>query len=141
MRQARKADLFAAPAIEAPKPPQAPMPQKAAAPPPPVTQRPGAPVAAAADAASPAGGAGGAGGTSSERVRATIMETMKRGITQARDRTDLAPGEKAMLEHMKMYVMETKLAEGALSADELQIWNDIKADYKSKASSSRPGGA
>lgn len=69
------------------------------------------------------------------------METMKRGITQARDRTDLAPGEKAMLEHMKMYVMETKLAEGALSADELQIWNDIKADYKSKASSSRPGGA
>eukprot|EP00967_Tisochrysis_lutea_P097223 scaffold142727_cov32-Tisochrysis_lutea.AAC.2 len=58
---------------------------------------------------------------------------MKRGINQARNRTDLAPGEKAMLEHMKMYVMETKVAEGNLSSDELQIWNDIKAEYEKKS--------
>mmetsp|Transcript_9318 Transcript_9318/g.28212 ORF Transcript_9318/g.28212 Transcript_9318/m.28212 type:complete len:312 (-) Transcript_9318:488-1423(-) len=74
-----------------------------------------------------------ADGAASERVRATILETMKRGINQARNRTDLAPGEKAMLEHMKMYVMETKVAEGNLSSDELQIWNDIKAEYEKKS--------
>jgi hypothetical protein len=67
---------------------------------------------------------------------------MKRGINQARNRTDLAPGEKAMLEHMKMYVMETKLAEGNLSSDELQIWNDIKAEYEStsRRAAMRSGG-
>lgn len=83
-----------------------------------------------------------AGGSASERVRASILETMKRGINQARNRTDLAPGEKAMLEHMKMYVMETKLAEGNLSSDELQIWNDIKAEYESTSRSAalRSGG-
>ena len=48
-------------------------------------------------------------------VRAKILETMKRGISESRTRTDLATGDKKMLEHMKMYVMETKLAEMDLS--------------------------
>eukprot|EP00965_Chrysotila_dentata_P202369 6181089-Pleurochrysis_carterae.AAC.2 len=38
----------------------------------------------------------------SELVRAKILETMKRGISQAKNRTDLGAGELQLLEHMKM---------------------------------------
>ena len=36
------------------------------------------------------------------RVRRKILETIKRGIKDNRDRTDLASGERKMLEHMQM---------------------------------------
>lgn len=62
-------------------------------------------------------------------VQAKILETMKRGINEARTRTDLAPGDKKMLEHMKMYVMETKMAEMNLSEEERLIWEELKAEY------------
>ena len=65
-------------------------------------------------------------------VNAKILETMKRGIAQARDRTDLAAGELQMLEHMKMYVMETQNCEDRLDVDERQIWEQMKQEYMAR---------
>lgn len=63
------------------------------------------------------------------RVRSRILETIKRGIQENRERTDLADGERRMLEHMRLYVVETKMAETQLSAQELAIWEDMKQEY------------
>lgn len=41
----------------------------------------------------------------------------------------LSVGERKMLEHMKFYVMETKMAETELSVEERQIWEDMKREY------------
>jgi len=38
-------------------------------------------------------------------------------------------GERKMLEHMKLYVMETKVAETELTPDERLIWEDMKSEY------------
>ena len=48
---------------------------------------------------------------------AKILETIKKGITESRDRTDLADGERKMLEHMKLYVMETKVRRGCIESN------------------------
>ena len=70
-----------------------------------------------------------AGGGSADLVRAKILETMKKGIADSRSRNDLADGERRLLEHMKLYVMETKVAESHLSEEEALIWEDMKAEY------------
>jgi len=89
----------------------------------------------------PNGSVGDVGGTPQQPpavlVRSKILETMKRGINQARSRTDLAAGEKQLLEHMKMYVMETKFAEMNLSDDEREIWEEMKTEYVTGGSNTR----
>lgn len=37
-----------------------------------------------------------------------------------------------MLEHMKLYVMETKVAETELSDEERLIWEEMKSEYISQ---------
>ena len=69
-------------------------------------------------------------------VRAKILETMKRGITKARDRSDLGEGEQKLLDHMKMYVMESKFAELDLTEEERAIWEELKSEYVSTRESS-----
>mmetsp|Transcript_31688 Transcript_31688/g.78967 ORF Transcript_31688/g.78967 Transcript_31688/m.78967 type:complete len:479 (-) Transcript_31688:206-1642(-) len=64
-----------------------------------------------------------------DMIRAKILDTIKKGIYDARERTDLADGERKMLEHMKLYVMETKVAETELTPDERLIWEDMKSEY------------
>ena len=65
----------------------------------------------------------------SAEVRAKILDTIKRGIADNRGRTDLQEGERKMLEHMQLYVMETKVAETQLSAEERLLWDEMKEAY------------
>ena len=62
-------------------------------------------------------------------MRRKILETIKRGIAANSDRTDLEEGERRMLEHMQLYVMETSVAESQLSDDEAEAWEQMKASY------------
>ena len=59
--------------------------------------------------------------------------------TVPRLRTDLADGDKKLLEHMQMYVMETKVAEADLSAEEAAIWESMKEQYLKTAEERRGG--
>ena len=70
-----------------------------------------------------------AGADASALVRRKILETIKRGIAANSDRTDLEEGERRMLEHMQLYVMETSVAESQLSDDEAEAWEQMKASY------------
>ena len=70
-----------------------------------------------------------AGTDASALVRRKILETIKRGIAANSDRTDLEEGERRMLEHMQLYVMETSVAESQLSDDEAEAWEQMKASY------------
>uniref|UniRef100_A0A7S2GRP7 Uncharacterized protein n=1 Tax=Haptolina brevifila TaxID=156173 RepID=A0A7S2GRP7_9EUKA len=65
----------------------------------------------------------------SSMVRRKILETIKRGIQENRGRTDLGEGERRMLDHMQLYVMETKVAETQLSEEERRMWESMKKDY------------
>lgn len=64
-------------------------------------------------------------------VRRRILETIRKGIEANKERSDLEPGEQQMMDHMKMYVMETKLAESQLSTRETELWEEMKRDYLS----------
>ena len=74
-------------------------------------------------------------------VRQRILDTIKKGIAQSASRTDLADGDKKLLEHMQMYVMETKVAEADLSAEEAAIWESMKEQYLKTAEERRAGRA
>lgn len=64
------------------------------------------------------------------RVRARILETIKRGVANNQHRAaEMGAGERRLLEHMRLYVMETKLAEAELGETEKAIWEDMKRDY------------
>ena len=76
----------------------------------------------------------------SAEVRAKILDTIKRGIADNRGRTDLQEGERKMLEHMQLYVMETKVAEADLSAEEAAIWESMKEQYLKTAEQRRAEG-
>ncbi len=67
--------------------------------------------------------------TGPEAVRAKILATMRRGIAKASSRSDLKVGEQKLLEHMKMYVVESKMAELDLTDEELQVWEKLKAEH------------
>ena len=69
----------------------------------------------------------------SARVRRKILETIKRGIADNQGRADLEEGEQKMLEHMQLYVMETKVAESQLSDDDQQMWEQMKTEYVKRA--------
>ena len=56
-------------------------------------------------------------------------EVMRRGIAKASSRSDLEVGEQKLLQHMKMYVVESKMAELDLTDEELQVWEELKAEY------------
>ena len=88
-----------------------------------------------------AAGSGGGGGGSDPQamVRQRILDTIKKGIAQSASRTDLADGDKKLLEHMQMYVMETKVAEADLSAEEAAIWESMKEQYLKTAEERRGG--
>lgn len=48
-------------------------------------------------------------------------------------------GERKMLEHMKLYVMEMKVAEAELSPEERLIWEDMKSEYLETRGIDDPG--
>ena len=73
-------------------------------------------------------------------VRQRILDTIKKGIAQSASRTDLADGDKKLLEHMQMYVMETKMAEMNLEEEEALIWERMKEQYLENTEKKRAGG-
>ena len=67
---------------------------------------------------------------------------MRRGIAENRGREgDLEEGDRRMLEHMQLYVMETSVAESELSDDEQTMWEAMKRDYLARQRPSDPPGA
>jgi hypothetical protein len=78
-----------------------------------------------------------AGGASADMVRQKILETIKRGIAENTARADLGDGERRMLEHMRLYVMETKVAESQLSDEEQATWEAMKSQYLSEQTKAR----
>jgi hypothetical protein len=64
----------------------------------------------------------------SKMVQMKILETIKKGIDQS-SRRALSEGERKMLDHMKTYLLEAKVAESNLNDQERKIWEEMKQEY------------